>query len=374
MIRKKLRKKVKQARDKLPENVVDKAAATLNPLADNQPVPLSDENVPRITSETITEHREEVLKGARKYIYPLAHSKRRIVIITTTIVVGAIVALLIYCVLGMYRYYQYNAFLYRVSQVVPFPIARFGGTFIDYENYLFELRRYVHYYETQQQDLFGGDKQIKENRKQVLDGVINNAYIKKLASQNDVEVSGKEVDSRVAIVREQNRLGSNDKVFADVLRDYWGWSIADFKRALKEEILAEKVAAKLDMEATAKAQDTLSKLRGGADFAQLAKTVSEDERTKANGGDYGFSITKTDPNVPPQVVDALFKLKAGETSDIIVASPVNIGQPVTLQIVKVTETDGTNVKAQHISFNLKDISTYVKSLKDSQPARVYVRF
>src|SRR5665811_1430574 len=35
--------------------------------------------VPRITNETVAEHREAVLSGARKYIYPLQHSKRRIV-------------------------------------------------------------------------------------------------------------------------------------------------------------------------------------------------------------------------------------------------------------------------------------------------------
>jgi len=36
-------------------------------------------NLPRITNETIAEHREEVLSSARKYIYPLQHSLQRIV-------------------------------------------------------------------------------------------------------------------------------------------------------------------------------------------------------------------------------------------------------------------------------------------------------
>ena len=38
---------------------------------------LSD--VPRITSDTVEEHREEVLSSARKYIYPLQHSKHHVV-------------------------------------------------------------------------------------------------------------------------------------------------------------------------------------------------------------------------------------------------------------------------------------------------------
>lgn len=374
MIRKRLKKRVKKVRSLVPDNAVEKATTALNPLAENQPAPISDENVPRITNETIAEHREEVLKGARKFIYPLAHSKHRIVLITSTLVIAAAVGLLTYCSLGLYRYYQYNAFLYRVTQVVPFPVARIGGTFVDYENYLFELRHYVHYYQTQQQDLFGGDEQVNTYRKQVLENVINNAYIKKLAKQNNISVSGKEVDARIDIVRSQNRLGSNDKVFSDVLRDYWGWSIADFKRALKSQILAEKLTAKLDSATQSRAQSVVSRLNNGADFTELAKKSSDDVSTKKSGGEYGFGITKTNPNVPPQVVDILFKLKPGQTSGIIVASPVQAGQPITLEIIKVLESDGTTVTAQHISFNLKEISTYIKELKDKQPPTLYVKF
>ncbi|MEX0881628.1 MAG: peptidylprolyl isomerase [Candidatus Saccharimonadales bacterium] len=374
MIRKRFKKKVKKVRELVPDDAVEKATTALNPLAENQPAPVSDENVPRITNETIAEHREEVLKGARKFIYPLAHSKHRIVLITSSLVIVAIIALLTYCSLGLYKYYQYNAFLYRVTQVVPFPIARIGGTFVDYENYLFELRHYVHYYQAQQQDLFGGDKQVKTSRAQVLESVINNAYIKKMASQNKVSVSGKEVDARIDIVRSQNRLGSNDKVFADVLRDYWGWSVSDFKRALKNQILAEKLVAKLNTSAQSRAQSVLVQLNNGTDFSELAKKSSEDVNTKKSGGEYGLGITKTNPNVPPQVVDVLFKLKPGQTSGIIVASPVQAGQPVTLEIVKVLESDGTTVTAQHISFNLQDIATYIKDLKAKQPPKIYVKF
>ncbi len=35
------------------------------------------ETMPRITTETIAAHREEVIGKARKYIYPLQHSKNR---------------------------------------------------------------------------------------------------------------------------------------------------------------------------------------------------------------------------------------------------------------------------------------------------------
>ncbi len=375
MTAKKIRK-LRRAKKVVTEVVTDKAVA-LNPLTPPEPQgPVINPNVPQITNESIAEHREDVLSGARKYIYPLAHSKHRILVMTSGILIATLAAFLVYCLLGYYKVYQYNAFLYRVSQVVPFPIAKADGHYIDYENYLYELRHYVHYYESQlQRDFSGVDKQqLIQQRKQALDKVINQAYIKDLAKQNGVSVSNKEVDARIQIVRDQNRLGSNDKVFADVLRDYLGWSPADFRRSLKQQILAEKVAAKLDTQATRLATDVAAKVaRKNVDFGESAKKYSIDSRSKANGGDYGFVITKSNPNVPPQVVNALFAMKAGSISGPILASPVS-GSAPTYEIVKVIKNDGKTVTAQHISIPIKDVSTYIEALKQQNPPKTYVHF
>lgn len=365
-------RKAKKVSERLPELVSERAAA-LNPLAPIEQEPPQLKDVPKITTETIGEHREEVLSGARKYIYPLQHSKHRIVVITTIIIIFTLLAFLAYSAAALYRLYHYNTFLYRITQVVPFPIARTGGTYVNYENYLFELRHYIHYYQNKQQNKFGGEQQILTFRKQALEDVITNAYVKILADKNKVKVTDREVDTQITAVRNQNRLGSNDKVFADVLRDYWGWSITDFKRSLKEQMLATKVAAKLDTATQAKVEGFLKHAKSGTDFSQLAKEAS-DASDKENGGDYGFGITKTNPNVPPEIIDQLFKLKPGEVSDIILASRTDATRPNTLEILKVSSNDGTTVNAQHISFNLKDITVYIEELKKTQPVKTYVKF
>ncbi|HXY18218.1 MAG TPA: peptidylprolyl isomerase [Candidatus Nitrosopolaris sp.] len=363
---KKANKQARKVKDLVPAGVAEKAAE-YNPLAPD-PEPTVVTEVPQITSESIAKHREQVLSGARKYIYPLQHSKHRIIIVTVSIVAAAVIGLLTYCSIGLYRLYQYNTFIYRITQVVPFPIAKVGSHYVDYENYLFELRHYVHYYQSQLQLDFSGEgkQQLISFRQQALNDAINGAYIKILAAQNHVSVSGKEVNDRITEVREQNRLGDNNKVFDDVLRNYWGWSENDFKRALKDEILSEKVVAKLDTATTARAAAALAQLKAGGDFQALAKQVS-DALDKASGGDYGFGITKSNPNVPPQVVEVLFQLKAGQTSGVIDA-----GQ--TLEIVQVVNTDGTTVTARHISFNLQDISVFIKPLKTKYPTHTYVHF
>lgn len=373
MVKRPKLKRLRKAKEIVPEVVAEKAA-NLNPLNRQDNGSSNAEDVPKITTENIGEHREEVLKGARKYIYPLAHSKRRIIGVTVTVMITAVIALLVYCSLALYKFYQYNTFVYRVTQVVPFPIARAGGHFVGYENYLFELRHYVHYYEQQQQrDFAGADHgQLVEFRKQALANVINQAYIKQLAGQNHVGVSNKEVNQRLDEVRAQNRLGGNNKVFEDVLRSYWGWSNNDFKRSLKQEILAEKVTAALDTAANARAQEALRQLKAGADFATLARQVSEDPSAKSNGGDYGAAFNKTNPNVPPELINALFNMKVGQFSDVILASPVLSNQGPSLQIVKLTAVKDDTITAQHIVFNLQDISNSIKPLRAQKPYHAYV--
>src|ERR1700754_3053254 len=83
-----------------------------------------DAGIPRITNETVAEHREEVLSSARKYIYPLQHSPHRVVIISSALLVLVVVAFFTYCLLALYKIQSSSTFLYRITQVIPFPIAK----------------------------------------------------------------------------------------------------------------------------------------------------------------------------------------------------------------------------------------------------------
>jgi SurA N-terminal domain/PPIC-type PPIASE domain len=325
----------------------------------------------RITNDTVEEHREEVLGQARKYIYPLRQTKHRLVMVSLSILLAAAVIFFSYCMLALYKFKSDSIFIYKVTQVIPFPVARIGSDFVAYENYLFEINHYTHYYRTQQAldlDSEAGQQQINEFKKRALDKVINDAYVKELAARKNITVTDREVEDRIAVVRDQNRLGANEKEFQSVLKDFWNWSENDFKRSLKTQILSEKVVAAYDTDTQNKASIALTQLKNGKDFATLASEVSEDPISKANGGSYGFAIEKTNRDISPTTIDALFKLKDGEHSEVI-----NVGYG--LEIVKriKTEPDG-KLRAAHIVFNFKDINDYTNDLKDQEKARAYLRF
>lgn len=118
-------------------------------------------------------------------------------------------------------------------------------------------------------------------------------------------------------------------------------------------------------QAKAKAEDLLKKVKGGADFATVAKE-SSDCPSKAQGGDLG--LFTRDKMVKP-FADAAFAMKVGDISDLVES-------PFGYHIIKVTEHHDPNqitfekAKTDIIS-QLTDekmqasIDTYVKSLRDS---------
>lgn len=325
-------------------------------------------NVPRITNETVAEHREDVLGSARKYIYPLKHSRRRALSISVTLFIAAIVVFVGYSAAELYKFQSTSSFMYDVTRVVPFPIAKAGSSWVSYESYLFELRHYMHYYASQQGVDFkstSGQQQLDNYKTQALQQVITDAYVKQLAAKNHVSVSNRAVDDEVSLVRSQNRLGSSQQEFDDVLSEFWGWNEADFKRELKQQLLQQAVVAKLDTGTQARAESALKQLQAGADFGTLASQVSDDAGTKANGGQYGAPISENDANIAPQITAALFKLQPGQISGVI-----NTGY--TLEIVKVISNQGGKVQAAHIQFNFQPISTYVGPLQKAHPPHDFV--
>jgi hypothetical protein len=325
--------------------------------------------VPQITNDTVADHREDVLSSARKYIYPLQHSKHRIVRISITLLVTVIVAFFVFCFVDLYKFQSTSGFIYAVTELVPFPVAKTDGSWVGYESYLFELRRNMHYYITQQQANFStktGKAQIKRLKQQALNEAIEQELVEKLAKQNNVAVTPAQVNHQVQILRNENRLGSSDSVFREVLSQYYGWSEQDFKQELQQQMLQQAVVAKLDTTAQARAASAIKQLQAGTPFATLATQVSDDAQTKANGGQYTSPITPNDSNVSPDVVNELFQLKPGQVSGVIDTG-------YTLDIVEVISRTGDSVTAAHIQFNLNNVTVYTNPLEQKQPTHDYIK-
>jgi len=327
------------------------------------------QNIPKITNETVAEHRETVLKGARKYKYPLEYSKHMIVKITASVLGIALLSFLAYTLLNLYKFQATGDFIYRVTQVAPFPIAKVGGSFVSYESYLFELKRYMHYYETQQKVDFTSERgrgQLEAYKPQALQKVIDELYVKKLARQHNITVSNTEVDAAIRALRVQNELGEDDRELSAVTEKFFNWSLTDLKRRVKTEILAQKVAATLDKKAYSRAEEALAKAKTGEDFAALAGQYSDDAGTKGNGGQYvdpAISVSST--SVHPTIVTRLQQLKVGEVSDIVTT-------PTSFEIVKLLADEAGKYKAAHIEVKYRPVTDFTAPLQKKQPPQRFI--
>ena len=318
---------------------------------------------PKINQSTISDHRENVLSNARKYIYPLAHSRKRIVTISLSIFAGVVLLFSLFVYLELYQFNSTSQFMYAVTKIVPLPVASVNNNLVSYNSYLFQLRRYIHYYENQQNVNFStksGIAQLKRYMQLSMSMAIDNTLVKQLAQKYDISVSQNQAMARLNLLKSQNRLGANQTEFNTVLSQFWGWNQQDFLRELSDEILTSEVLAKLNVGAYNLATTILAKLSNGVPFGQLASQYSEDKLTSQNSGVYNGFITLNDPNVSPLITQELFKLQVGQYSGII-----NTGS--SLEIVQLMSKTANQVKAAHIVLYLNGINSYIPKIETQKP-------
>ena len=325
--------------------------------------------VPKITNETVAEHREDVLRGARKYKYPLEHSKHRIVIVTSSIIAVALVTFFVTTMVELYNIQSTSPVIYRITQVIPFPVAKVNNTFLSYESYLFQLRRYMHYYSSQQQVDFSsesGKRQLEFYKPKALEKITRNAYVNKLAERHHVTVTQSEVNDAITMLRTQNML-QNNRDLESVTQRFYGWSLRDLERELRQELLAQKTASTLDIEAKKKADDAVGQAKSGVDFSALVAQYSDDIATKNNGGIYNdTAINTSSQSVAPVILREIMNMKAGDISRVTTAT--------SFEIIKVLEVSADHkYKVAHIQINFKPIETFTKPIADKTKVRTFIK-
>lgn len=322
----------------------------------------------RITNETVAEHRERVLAGGRKFKYPLQYTKHRVLFISIIIGVLALIIFVAFFVWQLYFAQAYDKFTYGLTRVLPVPVAKVDTEMVHYSDYLSELRSAIHYLTTKEAVNFNsadGRRQLDYQKRLALDKAIRDAYIAKLAVQNNVSVSAKEVDDFVQRQVSSNKLGVSEEVYRQVISDYYDWTFDEYKNSVRQEMLGRKVSAKLDTEARASITHVIEELVAGRSFADVARDRSEDLLSKGNGGDVGFvSKNSEDPN---GIIAAASALQPGAISDIIEGTDG-------FYIVRLLEKRDTgDVHFAKIYISYKVISQKLADLKKQNKINEYIK-
>ncbi len=106
------------------------------------------------------------------------------------------------------------------------------------------------------------------------------------------------------------------------LEAYYRQHLADFAsperfRVRHIQIKPSGLGEEADRSARQRAEELLVKIRGGEDFAELAGRVSDDDKTRDDGGDLGY---RSAGELAPELQKAAFVLKVGQVSDVVRAT------------------------------------------------------
>ena len=329
-----------------------------------------------VVTKTVEKHRRLILRRAQQYRSFLINTNRRVVGVSLAVLLVAASGFggLVY--FNLYRDQSHSDFSYNVARILPLPVAKTGSTFVPYGDYLGDLRRQIHYFESQQGMDFSQPEEedaqvtLDELKNASMKRVIDRVYVSKLAAERGLSVTEGEIDSRLALLQSQGKLGGNLEDIEEVLDNFWGLSLAEYRRILSANILQEKVTRAMDEElgngAMERMEAIFRSLNGGEDFAELAIAYSEDPTTAINGGRYEFPLELEGREEDPQVLRAVFETPPGQFSDI-----VDTGDR--LEVVKVLEDEGNGRRrAAHIRISYLLLDDILAEIRDKEPTAIYI--
>lgn len=187
-----------------------------------------------------------------------------------------------------------------------------------------DLKRIMSYYDADRQKLLELNPQFKVT---ILQRIVQGKVLARLAREKGLD---KERD-----IKEQIDLLANDFLANEYIKKEIGTKVDLTEEDLQiyykahqdefrtpESVRARHVLVRVDRGASEdqkkkardKANEILTKAKGGEDFAKLASEFSEDPGSKPNGGDLGFFQKG---KMVPEFEKASFALKPGEVSGVV---------------------------------------------------------
>lgn len=330
----------------------------------------ADSTPSRITNETVAEHREKILAGGRKFKYPIQYARHKLVI---NALIVAFVSLTVLAVVGWHQLYvaqNSSTIMYRVTKLIPVPVASVDGELAPYDDYLSRLRFnefWLRKYGDVKLDSKSGKAQLNYIKRQVLDIAVQDAYARKLAPQYKVTVGAGEVDEMILQQRHTASGQISEETYYSALLMTNGWSEDDLKSSLRRTILRNKVAFAMDTKAAKQAQDAAKLVAAtSGDFAKVAEQLASLPGGKiiANQSDL-ISNTSTFGGLQ---VSEVAKLEKGAVSGMIKSSTDD-----GYYFVKVTDKTDTQVSFSYLHIPLTMFAEQLSALKKAGKIIEYIK-
>lgn len=298
---------------------------------------------------------------------------------------GVVLAVLLLVIgIGVYRVYAKAAtdtFTVTVAKALRLPVLKINGEVVRYAEFADDMKaiRTMRDYE-KANDGSNANLTDEQMTDQVLWRLANTILVNQAAMNYNLKIEKGDVDALKTQLLQN--FASADELNVELKKRY-GWDLDTYeKKVMNTFILQSKLSdalaadEKLQTEVKTQAQAVLDQIKGGADFADMAKQYGQDG-TKDTGGDLGFF---TRGEMVQEFEDAAFALKAGEVSPELVKTDYGY------HIIKVEEVktekvkddagkmvDQQQVHARHILFRAPSVDTYLDTLAKTSAIHLYAK-
>ena len=273
---------------------------------------LKKKDTKKTEQEKVEERREEVLAQGRKFKYPLQWTKHRIVV-NTILIAFVMIALVITGIwLGLYKFNMTDDFLFRITEVVPLPVAQVDGGDTRFSDYLMFYRSSMTSIERQSGSEFdeGSVEELRaEYKRSALTEAEKYTYATKLANEQGIEVTDEEV---AAEFDRHLKIGGVDRSvegFEKIIKDNFGLDKSEYERMLYLSLLKSKVEIKIDDNANKIAKQVEQILaESGNDYGKVAEQLGDKINYQETGG------LVDNKNIDGGRASEAMKLEPGESS------------------------------------------------------------
>lgn len=238
--------------------------------------------------QKVEERREEVLKTGRKFKYPLQYAKHRMVLLSIIVAVLALVGLAGFGYFALYRGNSTSDVLYRLTSIIPLPVAEIDGASVRYSDYLLIYKSTITPVEQQGQLGSGADADAMRAHYQrsALTDAENYSYALKLASEQNLTISDDEIDRSISDHRKVGGTERSAESFEKILEDNFDLSMDEYRRMIYLSLAKTKVSEKIDTTAKNLSDEISAKISADPELnlLDLANELGDQVLYEETGG------------------------------------------------------------------------------------------
>lgn len=327
----------------------------------------------RITNETVAEHREQILAGGRKFKYPHQYERHKlvfnvlIIVFVTVLLAGAVTWW------QLYPMQSTSTFFYRVSRIIPLPVASVDGAQVRYSDYLMSLSGSQHYLEQSERlnlNSEDGKRQVEFIKRQALDGAIADTYAAKVAREKNIEVTEKQVTEVIKASLDTVSGRISQDIYDDSTLSTLGYTQEEYRQIIRHSLIRQEVAYKVDTKASSakKAAEALLSASEKPILADVAKQL-QDKGYAVQLGSTGSLVPKT--NHDGGVTQQAAKLKTGELTGFFRSSDGSFERNG-YYVVQLIESNDKQVSYNYIRIPLTMFGEQLKTLAKTKKINEYI--